>query len=97
MAPEEIAMSKRKIFEMPECSGCGTCEMVCSFTHSGAFNPSVSAIKVLNKGDGRGFLISLAEERDGEGLECIACLECTQSCPAARDLEKIIETFGRKE
>lgn len=71
--------------------------MACSFTHSGEFNPSKSAIEVLEKGDGRGFLISLAEGSDGDSLACIACLECTRSCPAAGDLGEIIEAFGRKE
>lgn len=70
--------------------------MACSFRHSGEFNPSLSAIKILDKGDGC-FLISLAEESDGETPACIACRECTRYCSAAGDLGKIIETFKRKD
>ena len=85
------------IFEMPMCNGCRTCEMACSFKHSGAFNPSVSAIKVSDKGDGRGFFISLAEESEGDRLMCVACRECTRYCPAAGDLGEIVKEFERKD
>lgn len=85
------------IFEMPMCNGCRTCEMACSFKHSGEFNPSMSAIKVLEKGNGRGFLISLAEESAEDNSVCIACRECARYCPAAGDLEEIIKKFARKD
>jgi len=90
-------MFKGKIFEMPMCSGCRTCEMACSFKHRGEFNPSVSAIEVLDKGDGGGFLISLTKESDEGNLECVGCSECVRYCPVAGDLGKIIEKLGRKD
>ncbi len=90
-------MAKGKQYEMPSCTGCRTCELACSFKHGGEFNPSISAIKVLEKGDGRGFLISLSDGSGGGNFECIGCLECTRSCPAAGELEEIIEAFGRKD
>lgn len=85
------------IFEMPMCNGCRTCEMACSFKHSGEFNPSMSAIKVSDKGEGRGFSISLAEVSGGDNFVCVACRECTQYCPAAGDLGEIIQEFERKD
>jgi Fe-S-cluster-containing hydrogenase component 2 len=85
------------MFEMPLCTGCKTCEMACSFRHTGEFASSVSAIKVSSKKDGRGFLISLAEESDGNSLVCVACRECAQYCPAAGALGEIIKVFARKE
>lgn len=85
------------IFDMPMCNGCRTCEMACSFKHSGEFNPSISAIKVLEKGDGRGFSICLAEKSDGNSLACVACRECARYCPAAGDLGKMIQDFERKD
>jgi ferredoxin len=71
--------------------------MGCSFKHKGEFIPSVSAIKVLDKGNGRGFFISLAEESKGNNSVCVACRECARYCPTARDLEKIIEKFKQKK
>ncbi len=84
------------IFEMPRCNGCRTCEMACSFKHKGEFSPSVSAIKVLNKGDGLEFLVSFAEKSDGNSLACIACRECIQYCPSSGDLDRIIAEFKGK-
>lgn len=93
MDKQETTGSKWTPFEMSSCNGCKTCEMACSFEHSGEFNPSISAIKILEKADGRGFWISLARENDGNRLKCIGCLACTKSCPASGELEKIIEAF----
>lgn len=90
-------MAKKKLFEMLGCSGCRTCEMVCSFERCGEFNPSLSAIKVFEKGNGGGFLISLAEAGDGDKLNCIGCLDCIHQCPASGELRVIIESFGQKD
>ena len=32
--------------EMELCSGCRTCELACSFHHSGIFSPELSSIKI---------------------------------------------------
>jgi len=84
------------IFEMPSCEGCRTCEMACSFKQKGEFNPSISAIKVLDKKNGVGYSLCLAEKKDGENLFCIACKECVHVCPVGEDLEKVIEEFKKK-
>lgn len=84
------------IFDLSSCEGCRTCEMACSFKHKGEFLPSISAIKILEKKNGVGYFISLAEKNDGGNLSCIGCRECVQVCPVSEDLEKVIEEFKKK-
>lgn len=77
-------------FEMPSCTGCKTCQMVCSFKHTGVFNPSIAAISILEKEDDPGFLVSLRELPKGGKLACVGCLECISYCPAADALAQIL-------
>ena len=84
------------IFDMVECSGCGNCTMACSFHHRGEFAPSRAAIKILEKEDGHGFLISFVEEDDGEKIVCIGCGECVKQCHPSEALEDLIKAFMRK-
>lgn len=53
------------------CTGCGVCELVCSFTHEGAFQPSLSRIRVYRI--------------DAQGVHFpVACLDCADPpCVAA--------------
>jgi Fe-S-cluster-containing hydrogenase component 2 len=89
------------IFNMPSCGGCRTCEMACSFKHCGKFVPSISSIKIINKGNGVGYFIRLLERRDGRALPCDGCVEiktplCILHCIKGDDLEKILKRFIRK-
>jgi Fe-S oxidoreductase len=70
--------------------------MACSFRHKGEFSPSISAIKILEKKNGVGYFISLAEKKDGENLSCIGCRECVRFCPVSEDLENVIAEFNKK-
>ena len=63
------------IFDMASCGGCRTCEMACSFKHTGEFIPAISSIKILDKEDELGFLVSLVEEGDGQSMGCDGCTE----------------------
>ncbi len=81
------------IFEMASCSGCKTCEMACSIKNTGEFSPAKSAIRILDKEDGPGFLISLEEQDEGMRRACVGCQECVQYCPAGEDLKQIIAEF----
>lgn len=84
-------------FDMPACSGCGNCTMACSFHRKGEFVPAKAAIRIVEKDDGRGFLISLTEENDGEKLACNGCRECVKHCLPSDALEDIIVEFlGRR-
>lgn len=41
-------MEKVLLVQPEKCTGCRTCEMMCSFTHTGEFNPTRSRITVFN-------------------------------------------------
>ena len=55
------------IFEMPNCGGCRTCEMACSYHHAGMFQPSISSIQIADKQSIGGYEVFLAENL---GLQC---------------------------
>lgn len=86
------------IFDMTSCGGCRTCELACSFKHREEFIPAISSIKILDKEKGAGFLVYIAEGKDGPEMPCDGCKElgvpmCMQYCPKSKDLEKILEEF----
>lgn len=56
-----------------KCIGCGVCEVVCSFTHEGIFNPALSRIRVYRL-DERGVHFPVA---------CLDCTNppCVEACP----------------
>lgn len=41
-------MEKILVVQPEKCTGCRTCELVCSFTHTGEFNPARSRISVFS-------------------------------------------------
>ena len=82
---------------MPSCTGCKTCEMACSFKHHEEFNPSKSLIKILEKENGAGFLITFKEKDILQKTTCSACKACESYCPSSNDLDLIIKRFTKKE
>lgn len=68
-------MEKNLIIQPEKCTGCRTCEMVCSFVHTGEFNPLRSRITVFNF------------EKVGLGapMVCQQCsvAACMEVCPVA--------------
>jgi len=73
------------IFDMLDCGGCKTCELVCSYHHTGVFSLEMSSIKILNKKDERGYLIKLVDKKEGLALPCDGCKNlkeplCLQYC-----------------
>ena len=89
------------IFEMDSCGGCRTCEIACSFKHTGEFIPAISSIKILDKEDELGFCVSLIEESSGRSRACDGCEEldepmCLQYCIKDKDLKKILQEFMEK-
>ena len=89
------------IFEMASCGGCRTCEIACSFKHTGEFAPAISSIKILDKPDELGFCVSLITESSGRTRACDGCKEldeplCIQYCVKSEDLKKILNEFMEK-
>ena len=93
-------------FDMESCGGCRTCEIACSFHHTGEFNPSISSIKILDKEDGAGYTVLLLEEDSEEGRACDGCLGieeplCMEYCKEKEELKEMIDTLmnklGKKE
>ena len=86
------------IFSMALCSGCRTCEMACSFGHTGEFVQSRSSIKILEKNNGPGFEVMLVEDTNGRNFGCNGCKGretplCVQYCNESEELGKILKQF----
>lgn len=73
--------------------------MACSFKHKGAFAPSISSIKILDKEDDEpGFIVLLVERGEAGNIACDGCKDldvplCMQFCKRSEDLEKILKEF----
>ena len=85
-------------FDMPSCGGCRTCELACSFHHTGEFMPAVSSLKIAEKTEGPGYVVLLNEEGDGKSFACNGCegLDiplCVVYCRESDDLSKILREF----
>ena len=78
-------MQKMLLIDQDKCTGCRTCEAVCSAAHEGASNPARSRIQVV-KWEWEGFMIPLS---------CQQCQDapCLAACPV-RALSRD-ETLGR--
>lgn len=88
-------------FDMDTCGGCRTCEIACSFHHTGEFNPSISSIKILDKEAGPGYDVLLLEEDSEEGRACDGCQSldeplCMEYCKEKEDLKEMIDTVMDK-
>lgn len=82
-------------FDMPTCGACRTCEIACSFHHTGEFIPSLSSIKIHEKDSGGGYTIVLLEEDSDLGKACDGCVElkeplCMEVCKEKELLEEMI-------
>jgi Fe-S-cluster-containing hydrogenase component 2 len=79
-------MQKSLYIDPVKCTGCLQCEMACSYTHTGAFNPSKSRIKVFDF------------EHEGRKVPytCTQCSEawCLHACPV--DAIKLDARTGAK-
>ena len=90
------------IFEMPECGGCRTCGLNCSFHHSQTFTPSLSSIKILGKEEGPGYRVSLVAEKNGMQMACDGCKDldvplCVEYCQESDDLMEILIRFEERK
>ena len=81
-------------FDMPTCGGCKTCEIACSFHHTGAFGPSHSSIRILPHEEGTGYKICILEADTNEHIK--ACDSCNGlDLPLCVEYCKEMETLGR--
>jgi len=90
------------VFDMPECGGCRTCELACSFHHMQTFTPSLSSLKVLDKEEGPGYRVSLVADKNGERMACDGCKDldvpaCVEYCKEYDDLMEILSRFEEKK
>ena len=86
-------------FDMPTCGGCRTCELACSFHHTGEFVPAVSSLKIIEKPEGPGYTVLLQEAGDGKSFACNRCKDltvplCVVYCRENDDLSKILQEFN---
>jgi len=85
------------IFDMPECGGCRTCELACSFHHEKKFNPEISSLKIWDKEDRKGYLVEIIEGQHGKRYSCDGCKDleiplCVQYC---KETEKLTEFINK--
>ena len=67
-------MERAMILNADECTGCRVCELTCSMTKQGEFNPKKSYIRVLANKDFGVYLPVLK-------TECDFCGKCVEWCP----------------
>ena len=84
-------------FDTRTCAGCRTCEMACSFHHSGVFQPSISSIEITGSPKD-GFKILLYSTTHGGHRACDGCSEmenpmCVAFCPLVgrKELRELID------
>lgn len=73
LANGEERMEKVLIFDGDKCTGCRICELICSMTHFGEFNPQKSYIKILKNKEMDLNIAAL-------GVKCDFCENCVQWC-----------------
>ena len=82
------------VFEIVSCGGCRTCEIACSYKHTGEFAPSVSSLKIMDREDGNGYDVLLREEDGAEGKRCDGCQDMdVPHCHVPDDLTKAIYAY----
>jgi Fe-S-cluster-containing dehydrogenase component len=90
------------LFEMPSCGGCKTCELACSFHHTGEFGPKASSLKIVENENGPGYFVSLTFKSGGESIACDGCQDCDvplcmDYCKEIDDLRSILDDFEKKK
>ncbi len=88
-------------FEMPSCGGCSTCELACSFHHTGEFSPANSSLKIKRKPGEEGYQVEILDKSGGSRQSCDACQDldvplCVEYCRESDDLGKILNDLEEK-
>ena len=69
--PKEVKMPIK--LDHAKCTGCRLCELACSASHDGAFNPRKARLKIHHDYHDEG--IKIKSDR------CIFCKKCEDACP----------------
>jgi carbon-monoxide dehydrogenase iron sulfur subunit len=71
---------KQIIVHQEKCTACRECELACSFSHEGAFNPALSRIRVVD----------FYEEQFYLPMTCVHCADapCAAVCPTVAILRE---------
>lgn len=90
------------IYEFPDCGGCRTCELACSFHFSEVFNQKNSSIKIVENKEKNGFSIVFLEKKDGSLNQCDGCPNediplCVQYCVKSETLKELINKFMKEK
>lgn len=74
------------------CTGCGICEAVCGYHHTGTFCPTKSSILVHYGGDDYDVKVYFDTPPDGH-TTCERCVEplCTKYCPKREALRALLD------
>jgi len=85
-------------YEMLSCGACRTCEIACSFHHTGKYSPSLSSIRIHEKDHGEGNVVELIEIDEGLLMACDGCTNreepyCMEVCPEKDFLWDLIQRF----
>ena len=88
------------IFNMDKCGGCRTCEIVCSFHHTGKFIPKKSSIKIIDNKEEPGYKVLISENDSKDCYPCDACANideplCLQVCKEKEELKMMINKVKR--
>ena len=77
------------IVEAEKCTGCKSCELICSMEHAGVFNPEKSRIKVIDF-DYLGF---------SDPVLCVQCKNpaCVEACPSSALAQTVTGTISLDE
>ena len=84
-------MNKQLVVKPEKCTGCRTCELVCSFEKTGAFHPALSAVTV----------VAFDEAALAVPVMCQQCDEapCVKICPVGalyRGDDGVVKCFENK-
>jgi len=81
-------MGKMMVVDIDKCTGCGVCELICSFKHAGEFNPLKARIHVT----------PFLQYEIAIPVVCQQCEEpwCARICPAGAITAEIDETTGAR-
>ena len=78
-------MEQMLIVDTDKCTGCRICELVCSMTKQGEFNPRKSYIRVLRNKEMDFYMVAL-------GVKCDFCGDCVEWC-----MPEAIKFVGREQ
>ena len=86
-------------FKLDGCGGCQTCEMACSYKHTGSFNHQIASIQIIEDKEASGFIVRLIENSSTGRIPCDGCLDiegdpmCVLFCHKADALRSFIDIF----